>query len=270
MRRLRRFIPTALIGLTALLTVGVALGPWHHVWGQPPITPNNARFRGAALGANPAIVVEGLDAAIGLEVITVGTDPFILTVPGGLTITQGALTAAAPNLSGTATWNAGAVVFTGFRLNVTDTASAAASLLEDLQVGGVSQWQVTKAGVSTQLGGANLGAATALTFTGRARLSSSADGIAELMNNAATDFTRLNLGPAAVTNPSLFVAPAIAGQTQGVAILRGDGTAQVFASLGAAANGTMIYCSDCTFASPCAGAGTGAIAKRLAGAWRCD
>lgn len=43
-----------------------------------------------------------------------------------------------------------------------------------------------------------------------------------------------------------------------------------FANLGAVSNGSMTYCADCTFASPCAGAGTGAIAKGIAGAWRCD
>ena len=44
------------------------------------------------------------------------------------------------------TWNAGATVFTGIKLSVTDTASAAGSLLMDLQVGGVSQFKVSKAG----------------------------------------------------------------------------------------------------------------------------
>jgi hypothetical protein len=44
----------------------------------------------------------------------------------------------------------------------------------------------------------------------------------------------------------------------------------LFSALGAAQNGTVAYCSDCTFANPCAGSGTGAIAKRLNGAWRCD
>ena len=44
------------------------------------------------------------------------------------------------------TWNAGATVFTGIKLSVTDTASAAGSLLMDLQVGGVSRFSVTKAG----------------------------------------------------------------------------------------------------------------------------
>lgn len=43
-----------------------------------------------------------------------------------------------------------------------------------------------------------------------------------------------------------------------------------FGSLGTPPNGTVIYCSDCTNASnPCSGGSTGAIAKRLAGAWDC-
>lgn len=47
----------------------------------------------------------------------------------------------------TATWNNGATTFAGLiRANVTDTASAAGSLLLDLQVGGVSQFNVTKSG----------------------------------------------------------------------------------------------------------------------------
>jgi hypothetical protein len=48
------------------------------------------------------------------------------------------------------------------------------------------------------------------------------------------------------------------------------GAGILFANLGTPANGQQVYCPDCTFANPCAGAGTGAIAKRLNGAWRCD
>jgi len=44
----------------------------------------------------------------------------------------------------------------------------------------------------------------------------------------------------------------------------------LFAALGTPDDGTFLYCSDCTFANPCASGGTGAIAKRLSGAWRCD
>ena len=44
------------------------------------------------------------------------------------------------------TWAASGTTFTGIKLNVTDTASAAASLLMDLQVGGVSRFRVDKLG----------------------------------------------------------------------------------------------------------------------------
>lgn len=44
----------------------------------------------------------------------------------------------------------------------------------------------------------------------------------------------------------------------------------LFAALGTPANGTVCYCSDCTIANPCAGSGTGALAKRLNGVWVCN
>lgn len=43
-----------------------------------------------------------------------------------------------------------------------------------------------------------------------------------------------------------------------------------FANLGTPANGVFIYCSDCTIANPCAGGGTGALAKRLNSIWVCN
>jgi hypothetical protein len=46
------------------------------------------------------------------------------------------------------TWNASGTTFTGIGLNVTDTASAAGSLLMDLQVGGVSVFRVAKSGIA--------------------------------------------------------------------------------------------------------------------------
>jgi hypothetical protein len=44
------------------------------------------------------------------------------------------------------TWNDGATTFTAIKMNVTDTASNAASLLMDLQVGGASRFNVRKDG----------------------------------------------------------------------------------------------------------------------------
>jgi hypothetical protein len=54
--------------------------------------------------------------------------------------------ATAPLYDLTDTWNAAGTTFTGLKLNVTDTASNAASLLLDLQVGGASRFSVTKIG----------------------------------------------------------------------------------------------------------------------------
>jgi hypothetical protein len=54
-----------------------------------------------------------------------------------------------PTLPISATWNNAATTFTGIRFDVTDTASAAGSLLMDLRVGGVSRLSVSKGGLST-------------------------------------------------------------------------------------------------------------------------
>jgi hypothetical protein len=53
-------------------------------------------------------------------------------------------------LSATQTWNTTGAP-TALKLNVTNTASGAAALLMDLQVGGVSQFKVSKAGIATQM-----------------------------------------------------------------------------------------------------------------------
>lgn len=78
----------------------------------------------------------------------------------------------------------------------------------------------------------------------------------------------INFGSAAgVRVGSLFTAGWVTTQTT-----RYSGV--TFANIGTTpsgtTNGTVLYCSDCTVASPCAGAGTGAIAKRLNGSWVCN
>lgn len=50
------------------------------------------------------------------------------------------------------TWNNVLTTFKARVFNVTDTASAAGSLLDDLQVGGVSKWSVRKDGAATAAG----------------------------------------------------------------------------------------------------------------------
>jgi hypothetical protein len=68
------------------------------------------------------------------------SDNFALTLAGAT------VTASEPILNLTQTWNNVAVTFAGARLNVTDTTSATASLLLDLQVGGTSRLSIRKDG----------------------------------------------------------------------------------------------------------------------------
>lgn len=72
----------------------------------------------------------------------VGTIGQLLTTDGvdtnwGNTVARGTVTTSQPWIW-TQTWNDGTVTFTGVRENITNTASAAASLLHDWQVGGTS------------------------------------------------------------------------------------------------------------------------------------
>ena len=67
----------------------------------------------------------------------------------GISLVQGTLTADAQSLSSSVTWNNSGVTFTHWLLNITDTASATASLLINAQVGGSSKFKVSKSGVGT-------------------------------------------------------------------------------------------------------------------------
>jgi hypothetical protein len=79
----------------------------------------------------------------------------------------GTITASDPIIDMAQTWNNGAVAFTAIKASVTDTASAAASLLLDLQVGGASAFSIDKAArasfglASFRLGGLDVAGATA-------------------------------------------------------------------------------------------------------------
>jgi len=77
--------------------------------------------------------------------LCVATNPVLsLKEDRSVFITTGAVTASTPVLSLDQTWNNASVTFTAMKLDVTDTASAAGSLLMDLQVGGASKFKVDK------------------------------------------------------------------------------------------------------------------------------
>ena len=69
-----------------------------------------------------------------------------------LTVGGGTIATNSPIINMAQTWNASGTTFTGLLVNVTDTASAAASKLVDLQVAGSSRFSITKAGVLSLVG----------------------------------------------------------------------------------------------------------------------
>lgn len=98
-----------------------------------------------ALGTN-GVVFFGAESTIARSAAN------LLNSNSSFQITRGTITTDLPVRTDTVTWNNAGVTFTGWKLNVTDTASNAASLLTDLQVGGVSQFNITKAGILTTVG----------------------------------------------------------------------------------------------------------------------
>ena len=106
-------------------------------------------------GSGQIRVTDGVGGAIITTSLTVPTiiEPTAdtqLLFTGSTLVTTGHA-----DFSFTGTWNAGGSTFTGIRLNVTDTASLAASLLLDLQTSTVSQFKVDKSGNLTLLGTIN-------------------------------------------------------------------------------------------------------------------
>jgi hypothetical protein len=79
---------------------------------------------------------------------------------GSTTLSGTTITANAPVVDFAQTWNNAAVTFTGAKLNITDTASNAASLLMDLQVGGATRFNIAKSGAITITGTTAWGLAT--------------------------------------------------------------------------------------------------------------
>lgn len=102
-------------------------------------------------------------SSAGLFTTTGGVTTTTATATTSFTGTQGTLTTSVPAFNHTATWNGAGVTFTNLTSDVTDTASAAASKLIDLKVGGTTKFNVTKAGAGTFAAGVS---GTTGTFSG--------------------------------------------------------------------------------------------------------
>ena len=88
----------------------------------------------------------GADSQASTNPSVYSTQTVATTLLGSTSLTGDTLTASSPVLNLTQEWSNGSVAFTGIRYNVTNTNSATASLLMDLQVGGTSQFNVRKDG----------------------------------------------------------------------------------------------------------------------------
>lgn len=201
-----------------LTTVATALGGagFNVPHGTAPTSPNNgdvwtttaglyARINGATVGPLAAATAPGgsttqvqynNSGAFGADSgFTYSSTNKAVTL-GGAT-----LTASAPVLDLTQTWNSSGVTFTGLKLNVTDTTSAAASLLLDLQVGGSTKFNVTKAGsVVTALAGSTSAPAFRLPDIG---------GALGIGSSAALTASLLFISQSAVSGASSFAGMKI-------------------------------------------------------------
>jgi hypothetical protein len=124
-------------------------------------------------------------------------------------------------------WNEGGTTFKGIQINVTNTSSAAASRVMDLQVGGVSQFQVAPNGQQfgvlgtvllpsiSFIGDPNTGFWSAAADT----LNASVGGTVAMRLSSTATFFGLNAGNTAVstgTNNTAFGLSALAANTTGI------------------------------------------------------
>jgi Chaperone of endosialidase len=93
--------------------------------------------------------------------------------------------------------------FTGIKENITSTASAAGSLLMDLQVGGASKFNIDKSGNTTIAGTLNVTGAITGTVTGHSSLDLAIANNLSDLNSASTARTNLGLGTMATQNANI-------------------------------------------------------------------
>lgn len=113
-----------------------------------------------------------------------------------------------------------------------------------------------------------------LSFSAAAAVSLVGGGVTSLVVNSAglivRDSLPLQWGSSTFSSPDVSLSRGAADELLLAAGDRMRFGGVVFASLGTPTNGSLIWCSDCTIAATCAGAGTGAFAKRLNGVWVCN
>ena len=143
------------------------------------------------------------------NVVVTGTVSEAAVSEGPLTITGGTVTVSTPFLQAAQSWNAAGVTFTGMKVNVTDTASASGSLLQDFQVGGVSKFSITKAGAVTAASNLSVATGAVYQINGTSVLSATTLG-SSVVTSSLTTVGTLSAGaiPASLVTAGTFGAGA--------------------------------------------------------------
>ena len=171
---------------------------------------------------------------------------------------------------------AGRLPYVGTGGILADSANATLSSLGVLAVGGTTNGgsaQLTLQGYSTN---ATNGIYGRLYFNANNNMSS--DARQWLVTNATTAFRIIRSvdsgTPITLNTTGTVTSGTVDFSIDHTGLIATSGMiklgAVAFATLGTPSNGTIAYCSDCAKATPCAGSGSGALAKRINGAWDCD
>jgi len=169
------------------------------------------------------------------------TQTVATTLLGSTSLTGDTLTASAPVLNLAQTWNNAAVTFKGVVVNATDTTSAAASLLIDLQITGTSKFSVKKDGsVST---GIWQGTAVGVAYGGTGQTTASAGFNALspvtttgdlIVGNGTNSSTRLGIGSTSqvltVSGGTAIWAAASSGTVTSVSVTTANGVSGTVAT----------------------------------------
>lgn len=145
------------------------------------------------------------------------------------------------------TWNAPGVAMTAQKINVVDTASTAGSLLQDLEVGGVSKWSVRKDGTLT------VGIVPSATISGILPLANGGTGAASLaaaniaVINANNNFSASQTAAGLTSTAGVAVGGALTGATTGAFSSTVGITGRLTLSAGITVGGTLTTATTGSF-----------------------
>lgn len=190
--------------------------------------PPNAGYPGVNIENSGSVALRISD---GIGSGTAGTAIFSIGNLGQMAWVAQTVAASTPLLDLAQAWNNATAAFTALKLNITDTASAAASLLMDLQVGAASKFKVDKDGTGTFAADVVYRAAypgvTRTSMSGDATLTSASDQYQMFDPNGADRAVTL---PTAVTKMGYVIKHY--GSANTITVKRADATTLVTLTAG--------------------------------------